>query len=321
MSRPLAVAGFAVTLVLGMTGCSVATGHASAGGPVRVRCAEPRADDDLPAHQFTFDGLALDAWTGTADSAVWPSTVYDRNEHAYRTVDRRMVSPRPGTTLVAYLDDAGAGNAGRALLWLEDVHTSRTRSIKLAGAPAAEPQWSPDGKRLLVSLSSSTGRPGFTVVDPTDGVVTTRWPETSLKAPYFGWYGDGTKITATLSDGSAIQLYDLDGAAGQKIPVKGTVSGAGSWSPDLRRVVVHTADGNQVVATDTGAVVATLPVGRIPGAAAWWPDATHLLVRSTGEHGAIRLCLATLSGKVTRQWVVPVPGDDAKPPALVVSAR
>ncbi|MEV0838776.1 hypothetical protein AB0I55_04380 [Actinocatenispora sera] len=316
MRKPIPVTVFAVALALGVTGCSVATGHASTGGPVRIRCAEPQSGGTLPTHRLTFAGLGLDAWTGSPRSPVSPSIAYDWDHHAYGDVPHPMISPQPGASLVAYVD---MGSGFPNVLRLTHVDGSGDRSLTLPAAAVAAPQWSPDAKRVLVSVSDSAGRSGFAVVDPASGTVAAQWPGMKLRAPYFSWYGDGTKVAATVADGSAIQLYDLDGSAGDTVPVRGTVSGAGSWSPDLRHVVAHTARGNRVVATDTGTVVATLPAGNVPGAAAWWSDATHLLVRSTGEHGAIRLCLATLSGRITRKWVVPVPGDDRRPPALVLS--
>jgi hypothetical protein len=238
MPKPLPVTVFAVALALGVTGCSAATGHASTGGPVRIGCTEPQSGGTLPTHRLAFAGLGLDAWTGSPRSPVSPSIAYDWDHHSYGDVPHPMISPQPGASLVAYVD--GFRSSFPNLLRLTHVDGSGARSITLPAAAVAAPQWSPDAKRLLVSLSDSTGRTGFAVVDPANGTVTAQWPGMKLRAPFFSWYGDGTKVAATVADGSAIQLYDLDGSAGE-------------------------------------------------------------------------------SGRITRKWVVLVPGDDQRPPALVLS--
>ncbi len=267
-------------------------------------------------------------WVVTAAVQAGPDTgdsyVLDRATHRYLRVGYPTAWPAPTGSLVAVTRPDGTG------LGLLDLATAAVRWV--LQQPATNPQWSPDGNRLLVTLSPDA----FAVVDPGTGRVSTHTIDRSAyrcdDACGFSWYPDSRQVVLALTDTSVphrdawpdvqrgLQLFDAaTGAPGALLPVHGTVAHAGDWSPDRRTVLVTgtAADGTggrhaeyQLVDTATGQVRGPYPA---QPASSWWVDDQQLLsiparlrVCATDRAGAAGAC-ATLPADFTELAIVIAP--------------
>lgn len=138
-----------------------------------------------------------------------------------------------------------------------------------------EPQWSPDGTRLLVSTLQ-----GYAVIDAATGRVTRHAvPGAMAACPdecLFTWLPDGKRVaiarrdlTAAQSEAAAdtireVTVYDSATAkVVRTLPVPGVPISGAAWSPDGRRVLVQAAElggrGRRLVDTTTGKIIKEIP--------------------------------------------------------------
>ncbi|MBU2663567.1 hypothetical protein KOI35_08620 [Actinoplanes bogorensis] len=134
-----------------------------------------------------------------------------------------------------------------------------------------DPQWSPDGTRLLLSTLK-----GYAVVEAATGRVTRHeTPEAIAACPddcFFTWQPDGRTIAIAQRDLSVAQseekadtiknvlVYNAgNGRPLATVDVPGVPVSGSPWSPNLRRVLVQTTDGAAIMDTATGKVVRNIP--------------------------------------------------------------
>jgi Tol biopolymer transport system component len=199
-----------------------------------------------------------------------------------------------------------------------------------------DPQWSPDGDRLLFT-KPPVGEPAVRTLVATVLDVRT-WQTTTTLLDVSGltcaevecqltWLPSGTEIAITLAHKGGgeylpsvpfgIQTFTLDGARARSLPIAGSPTGSASWSPDGRYVVVHgvSPDGQetpgQVVEVATGAVVRRMD-GYVMQAA--WVDNDRMLVWELDltdiEKPTAVISLQTRDGAVLERWL---------PPALITA--
>lgn len=223
-----------------------------------------------------------------------PFQVWNRDRQRYETVQGRRVYAAPAGPYVAI--------TGETTNYVDvlDLRGRNPRRITLADGFILDPQWSPDGTRLLLTtLAKGGGGLSATILDAGSG------QHTKLPLPdgyvctdrcQFTWSRDGTEIALPLTDQSAahdeaqpdlrsaLQLFSAtSGRPTRTLPVRGEPAGPFAWSLDGRLVVVRcivTSDGrrheqNQLVDVATGAVVREFPADH-----AYWIDNDRILVSS-----------------------------------------
>ncbi|MEV4348976.1 WD40 repeat domain-containing protein [Actinoplanes sp. NPDC049596] len=139
-----------------------------------------------------------------------------------------------------------------------------------------DPQWSPDGTRLLASTLT-----GYTVFDAATGKASRHTvPEAMAACPdncFFTWLPDGKSIalarrdlTVTQSEDKAdmvaeVAVFDVATARQVRtLPVPGVPVSGNAWSPDGRRVLLETTElgggpGRRVADTTTGKIIKQIP--------------------------------------------------------------
>jgi hypothetical protein len=307
-------AALAATLLLAIPYLAVHRDHAlppvtvsPAPSPPSPSVAPPPGDLDQPV-DLPY-GWVVTAASQTSPSQAGSSYLLDRAAHRYVRLDYPMAWPAPAGPFVAVANPDGTG------LGLLDRRTGQVRW--LSGIGPDNPEWSPDGSRLLVTV----GHTGFAVVDAATAGVHTH----PLDGTYpcndscvVTWYPDGRQVVRAQTDTSVphdaalpdvqrgLRLFDADtGAPGALLPVHGLVARVGNWSPDRRTVLVTgtVVDGAQrhsryqLVEAATGRLLATFP-GQ-PWSS-WWVDDQRLLSLSdrlklcgVGTTGLVETC-ATL---------------------------
>ncbi|SNY58717.1 TolB family protein [Paractinoplanes atraurantiacus] len=138
-----------------------------------------------------------------------------------------------------------------------------------------DPQWSPDGTRLLVSTLN-----GYTVIDAATGRMSRHSVADAIAVCpdncFFTWLPDGKSIavarrdlTVTQSEEaadkvSAVAVYDVTtGKQVRTMPVPGVPVSGNAWSPDGRRVLLEAAElggtGRRIADTATGKIIKQIP--------------------------------------------------------------
>jgi hypothetical protein len=174
-----------------------------------------------------------------------------------------------------------------------------------------EPQWSPDGKALLL-----TEEDGFAVLDAASGRLR-RHPvdgDAYLCTDYclYTWLPRGDEVAIALTDASVprsesapharrgVQIFSAStGEPVRTVPVRGTPTGPDCWSPDGRHVLVQSdsfeVSQTRIVEVATGRVVGAVPTG-----------AAHLVGddRVLGLAGETAV-LYDLTGRPVERWTLP----------------
>ncbi|MEV4630734.1 hypothetical protein AB0J90_31165 [Micromonospora sp. NPDC049523] len=223
--------------------------------------------------------------TGTG-SPRKPAYVLDRTRNsylAYTAYDE--VWAAPSGNLAAVYDYDRPSETG-----LLDVSTGAVTWYG-TGNRIWQPQWSPDGRKLL--STSTTGLPsgGYAAVIVTVGdPMVYRFsalPTNFLCTDYcrFTWMPNGKEFVLQQTDPAqqssmtarharrGLQLFSSGISMPTRfLPIRGDVAGPYSWSPDGRFVVVQGQEEPQLVNAVTGAVLA-----KLPSADAFWTADDRLM--------------------------------------------
>ncbi|MEV4618244.1 hypothetical protein AB0J74_05930 [Asanoa sp. NPDC049573] len=261
---------------------------------------------------FAYAGVLPKRPTGNEPITPADSTSYllDRATGEYRAFPYVTALPSPDGRRFFVADGErggvkdGAGGAVRRV----DAYDSHTNAV----------DWSPDGRRLLISSVGKEEPGGFTVVDAetlTAGpfVPMTDMHQLNARGLGFFWARDGRSIghTITAAGGEgyldrdktlAIRFYDLKGKTLRTIGLTGTaaVRSTAAVSPDGSRAaaVLDVDKLVRIVDLTTGEVTAEFQAGGVAG----WYDADHLVARDDDA-----LVVVDLSGRVVRS--IPAPSE------------
>ncbi|WP_446217562.1 hypothetical protein [Micromonospora sp. IBHARD004] len=236
---------------------------------------------------------------GTFDGGPGRGFVLDRARGRYLTAEGYDgVFPAPVGSLSAVTDE----DRPREIA-LVDLAKGTTRWYEVGRALSA-PEWSPDGRRLLLT-THRLDHFGF-IIMATDG--TTRTFRVDEKRYFctdycdFTWSRDGTEVVLpqtgrSTSDESVrdlragVRLFSADdGQPTRFVPVPGDPAGPWAWSPDGTLVVVQGQHDPLLVETGTGRVVRTLPTADVV-----WVSDDRLLYRR--PYGTRDVVLADLTGR------------------------
>jgi dipeptidyl aminopeptidase/acylaminoacyl peptidase len=183
-----------------------------------------------------------------------------------------------GTRIAFEFFDDGAGGTGRIQIGVARADGTGSRRLTSGSGNAKQPDWSPDGSRIVFSRENATGDRSRLVVMRADG--TRQQPITSVTPNEFhfapAWSPDGRTIAFTTSDPERIRI-DLvrpDGTGRTHLDDSDTTQAFPDWSPDGRSIAFE-KDGDIVIRTlATGAEVTAVPLARNPR---FSPDGTRLL--------------------------------------------
>jgi hypothetical protein len=254
---------------------------------------------------FVYAGVPPVPPTGVEPITPIDSTSYlmDRATGEFRVVPYGTAVPSPDGRRFFVADGKRGGvqsGVGGEVRWV-DAYDSHTNAV----------EWSPDGRRLLISSAGKEEPGGFTVVDAETLAADPFVPMTDMqqlnaRGLGFFWSPDGRSIghTITAAGGEgyldrdqtlAIRFYDLRGNTLRTIGLTGTaaVRTSADVSPDGSRAaaVLDVDKLVRIVDLTTGEVTAEFRAGGVAG----WYDADHLVARDDDA-----LVVVDLSGRVVR---------------------
>lgn len=273
-----------------------------------------------------YSGASRGTDAGPADDR---SLLLDPKTGRYEEVPYTEVVPSPdGRQVLVRQGDNSPQHPLRA--GVMDRATGQVRWIDTyAGALGRDGEWSPDGRRILLTERPKQGPWGFVIVDAstleTTFVEVPLAPETNTLGLGFVWTPDGEHVALTLGrnvggeSGSdivtGIRFFDLSGKPVRLIETTAALSASTDFSPDGTRIALserYPSQGVQIVAATTGQVVqrVSLPAaGRVLG----WYDDDHLMVGVFGDRGhEATLQIVGLDGSVMRTVRLSDKGIDAK---------
>lgn len=176
---------------------------------------------------------------------------------------------------------------------IDDITRPVVRWVGLP-SPVRDPVWSPDGRRVLMTMMDENARVGFVILDAT--TWTQSWTGFRADEGLGGgaaavyWDPSGTSVVGAVSVGVddttgapawGMQWWRPDGTVLRTVPTEGVpvTSGKQLLSPSGRRVAAQVdRDGTAVLDARTGKV--TRELGTAPRAVYGWRDDDHLVVQT-----------------------------------------
>jgi hypothetical protein len=217
----------------------------------------------------------------------------------------------PNGSRIAFSADFTATDGGIETMTMDPDGNARTAVTATPGLEEYKTDWSPDGTRLAVSVTSGGGPRIYTM--NADGTLLTFLAEGVDPA----WSPDGTQIAFSRHDGLDYEIYRVDTNGNDELPLtdNDTADLSPDWSPDGSRIAyVATEDGNAEIyainsADGFGGVNLTNDLAT-DLAPAWSPDGTKLAFssdRAAGESAAIYTM--NTDGTNPTRITFPQPGD------------
>ena len=206
-----------------------------------------------------------------------------------RQITRRGINVAPSLsgdgTLLAHVA-LKQGNLGNLIL--TDLTSGKSRALLKQPAHGIEAAVSPDGKRIIMSMSPDAGPPDLYVVKLSGlSKKPVRLLETPVAEHSPSWSPDGRRIVFSAAPGPGMppQLYSIDVDARQPAPTPIATGFASAsdpaWSPDGRRIafVGNDRGRTRIGVHELGAANRSRPLadGRMP---AWGADSRHLIYAS-----------------------------------------
>ncbi|MGB2567759.1 TolB family protein [Micromonospora citrea] len=245
-------------------------------------------------------------WVVTGGVLDGSGHLLDRTRDRYvRTQGYDEVWPAPTGTVTAVADEDRPGQIG--------LIDARKATVRWYRAPGSDPQWSPDGRRLLLTgLRQDTTQFGLLDLNGRFQQYTvdrTKFFCTDYCA--FTWTRDGREVTLPLTDAFkertesarhprwGVQFFSAeDGRPTRFVKIPGDPAGPWVWSPDGRRVVVQGQHDPVLVDAATGTVVRKLPSADVA-----WVTNDRLLYRR--PYGSRDVVLADPEGRERERQPLP----------------
>lgn len=251
--------------------------------PVVVDLSPP--PDDWHTRPLELPGGYLLTGATTTGDERGTAVVLDRSTGRYVGFSQYdAVWPAPQGRVAAVFDRAGH----RRQTGLLNLATGKVRWIE-TGPRYADPAWSPEGTRLLLTISPVGETTRIGILDATTGEFR-KYPvdESYLCTDHcrFTWMPDGTEVAYQQTDPSlprsesarhprrGLQLFSAEtGRPTRLLPIRGDVAGPYAWSPDGRHVVIQGPESPELVDATSGEVIR-----RLPSADLYWAGSDRLVL-------------------------------------------
>ena len=135
--------------------------------------------------------------------------------------------------------------SGKSAIYIQELGTGKRRRVSAREGVNGAPAFSPDGRKLALTLSRDTGNLDIYVLNLANQVLTriTRNPAIDTEAT---WSADGSRIffTSDRSGGPQIYQVEIDGGGKRRVTYEGSYNGRSRLSPDDQEMaVVHNDQG------------------------------------------------------------------------------
>ena len=235
------------------------------------------------------------------------------NPQAMLTSPRPILSPAwaPDGIRIAYVSFE---NRTQSAIYIQDRQKgSRVKAISTNGINGA-PSWSPDGKRLAVTLSHE-GNPDIYIYQIENGTLR-KISESDAIDTEPVWVDDDTLIFTSDRSGGP-QLYETSARGGKatRITFEGSYNASATISPDGRTVAfVHASGaGFQIGAIDRqSGLFQTLTQGTLDESPSFSPNG-QMIIYATEKNGRGTLGAVSLDGSVVQSLALDDGGSVREP--------
>jgi TolB protein len=243
---------------------------------------------------------------GVAPNARYQLIVADSDGEGARVIlesRQPLMSPAwsPDGDFLAYV----SFETRSAAVYVQRLRTGERSRVSARAGINGAPSWSPDGKRLALTLSGSNGNPDIYLLNLADQALTRVTDDPGIDTEAV-WAPDATALYFTSDRSGSPQVYRLELGSAER-PRRVTFSGGYNArpriSPDGRRLAFVTLDGGAyrvaIQDLDSGAVRA-LSKGRVDESPAFAPNG-ELLIYAGRERGQGVLATVSADGLVAQR--------------------
>ena len=219
------------------------------------------------------------------------------------------------STRLAYVNVTGPPASPVYRLIVADADGENASVMVESEKPLLSPAWSPDGRKLALTLSKGRGDLDVYILDLSTQVLTrlTSGPSIETEA---AWSADGKSVYFTSDRGGAPQVYQMTPgeSRAQRVTFEGPYNARPRISPTSNKMaVVHNDRGNYRIAVVDleRSYSQVLSDGRLDEAPSFAPNG-ELIIYATGEGRRGALGLVSTDGRV-QQSIKSVEGEVREP--------
>ncbi len=201
-------------------------------------------------------------------------------------------------------------------IYVQTLSTGSRESVSERAGINGAPVFSPDGRKLALTLSREQGNPDIFILDLAGQVLTRLTRDLAIDTEPT-WAPDGESIYFTSDRSGGPQVYRVEtylGARVERVTYEGAYNARPRISPDGNQLaVVHRVQDNYriaVVDPDTG-LTQVLSNGRLDESPSFAPNGAQIIY-ATQERGIGVLSSVSTDGRIHRQ-IVSVAGDVREP--------
>jgi TolB protein len=285
-------------LVSALTGTRVAT-QRFVGAPSALRNAAHRVSDAVYQKILGVRGafatrIAYVAVDGTPPAQTYQLIVADAdgaNQHLILESRFPLMSPAWSADgqWLAYVSFETKHSA----VYVQLVKSGERRQVSARAGVNAAPEWSPDGRKLALTLGGSGGNPDLYVLDLASQGLTRITDDPAIDTEPV-WAPDGRSLYFTSDRAGSPQIYQIGVSAGarpRRITFSGTYNARPRISPDGSQLAMVTLDnGNYRIAVQdlASGAVRVLSHGHLDESPSFAPNgATLIYSEREGSHGAL----------------------------------
>jgi TolB protein len=243
---------------------------------------------------------------GTAPSQSYQLLVADADGENPRVATKSgqpLMSPAwsPDGQWLAYVSFEGRASS----IWVQRVKTGERRQVSARAGVNGAPTFSPDGKRLALTLSGNTGNLDIYVLDLAS-LALTRITEDPAIDTEASWSANGQMLYFTSDRGGGPQIYAAEpraGAKARRITFGASYAARPRVSPDGRSLAVVTQDsgGFRIGTVDLASgQVTSLSRGTLDESPSFAPNGAALIYAGR-ERGQGMLATVSVDGQVTQR--------------------
>jgi TolB protein len=214
------------------------------------------------------------------------------NSHVVLDSRQPVMSPSwsPDGNWLAYV----SFESGNSTVYVQQVRTGERRLVSARAGINGAPAWSPDGRKLALTLGSTDGNPDIYVLDLASQKLTRVTDDPAIDTEPV-WTPDGRSLFFTSDRGGGPQIYEIGlgpGARPKRITFQGSYNARPRVSPDGTQLAMMTLDqGNYRIAVQdlASGTVRVLSHGRLDQSPSFAPNGNTLIYAATeGGKGVLQ---------------------------------
>ncbi|MGW5681878.1 hypothetical protein [Nonomuraea sp. NPDC003754] len=288
-------------LAAGIVSAVLTAAPASAQQDVEVDIELP--DADVTLHERTEDHLKVTAFSRlVSDSRVNAYLRVSDDGTFAEKKDYTTLVPAPKGGRVAGVPQSSPGRFDSVVLFDSKGKATRIRTVQKP-LRTASPQWSRDGRKLVLTIEKKLSTVGFATVDVATGATKIAMTRKAHHWSTFQWTPDGKYLAALYENPYAgVRLFRTDGRVHRSLPKIGWIAGDDSFSPSGKKLLTVCParyQGSSYCLWDvkSGKLVHRVKINFLT-THGWW-DENHLISEISGEDSR-EIAVIDLKGKTTR---------------------